>query len=121
MAPNAFLLRLKTIKPMQWLILFIFLCVAATFILKESPEAASSAEEARISAILCAIDGAGETRIAVYYENDTPIGAVVVSEGANDIGVRLNLIRAVRTLLGLNQEAVEVFSMRQTTKKEISK
>lgn len=40
-----------------------------------------------------------------------PVGAVVVAQGAGDIGVRLRLARAVQTLLGVPQDAVEVFVM----------
>jgi|GEM_PF-1111422 len=127
---NALKSRLKAIKPMHWLILFIFVCVAATLIIKESPKVVSSAEEDKISAILSAIEGAGETRIAVYYQSPeaadafskapaaVPKGAVIVSESAGDIFVRLNLIRATRALLGLKEDAVEVFSMTQGIKKE---
>ena len=40
-------------------------------------------------------------------------GAVVVAEGADDLSVRLSLIRAVRTLLGLPESAVDVFVMEE--------
>ncbi len=122
---NSFFKSLKAIKPMQWLMLFIFLCVGLSLVLNQTPASHSSDEEVRISAILSAIDGAGKTQIAVFYQTSdeaktslsqtaqsaVPVGAVIVSEGASDIGVRLNLIRATRTLLGLSEDAVEVFSM----------
>jgi hypothetical protein len=37
----------------------------------------------------------------------------VVAQGADDLAVRLELIRAVRTLLGLPEAAVDVFAMGQ--------
>ena len=40
-------------------------------------------------------------------------GAVVVAEGADDLWVRLSLIRAMRTLLGLPESAVDVFVMEE--------
>lgn len=74
--------------------------------------------ERRIAEVLSAISGAGKVEVALFYTassygNDvgTPTGAVVVAEGAADLGVRLDLIRAVRTLLGLPEKAVDVFVM----------
>lgn len=77
-------------------------------------------EETRISATLSRIAGAGETRVSIYYaqapsafgaSSQTPIGAVIVAQGAGDIGVKIQLIRAAETLLGLSPNSVEVFSM----------
>lgn len=124
--------KIKTVKPMQWLVLFVFLCVCVSMMLKDVETSVASQEEKRIAAILSAIEGAGKTEVALYYRqaNDTqsvfssgtapasPIGAVIVSEGAGDITVRLSLIRAVRTLLGLSEDAVEVFTM-DMPKKEL--
>ncbi|GHU68621.1 hypothetical protein FACS1894184_11080 [Clostridia bacterium] len=44
------------------------------------------------------------------------VGVVVVADGANDIRVRLELIRAVQTLMDLPASAVEVFQRKATTK-----
>ena len=79
-------------------------------------------EEQRIAQVLSAMAGAGRVEVALYYaqqETDVfassaasaPTGALVVAEGADDMAVRLNLIRAVRTLLGLPENAVDVFVM----------
>ena len=82
-----------------------------------------TAEEARISQTLSRIAGAGETRVAVYYAQEasafgsgggrTPVGAVVVARGAEDIVTRLELRRAAETLLGLSPGQVEVFAMEE--------
>ena len=87
-----------------------------------APEGAAggsgTGEEKRIAQVLSAISGAGKVEVAVYYSgaeglaaSGAPVGAVVVAEGADSMEVRLNLIRAVRTLLGLPEAAVDVFSM----------
>ena len=65
--------------------------------------------ERRMAEVLSAIAGAGKVEVALFYaqptsygtESSTPTGAVVVAQGAADLGVRLDLIRAARTLLGL--------------------
>lgn len=98
------------------LALALFLCAAAFLLLSVSPGESGDMtdEEARLSRTLSAIAGAGKTRIAVYYAAESggrsvPCGAVIVSEGAGDIAVRLDLLRAAQTLLRLPAGAVEVF------------
>ncbi len=84
----------------------------------------ASQEERRIAEVLSAITGAGKVEVALFYEKaqadgfggaeaQKPTGAVVVAQGAGDMAVRLSLIRAVRTLLGLPESAVDVFVMEE--------
>lgn len=81
---------------------------------------AASQEEKRMAEVLSAIEGAGQVEVALFYAGEKdglygtasqPTGALVVAEGADEMGVRLQLIRAVRTLLGLPENAVDVFVM----------
>lgn len=83
-------------------------------------EGASSVEsraEKRMAEVLGAISGAGRVEVALFYatadgkETGSPTGALVVAQGADDLAVRLELIRAARTLLGLPEAAVDVFAM----------
>ena len=96
--------------------LALLLCAAVCLLLSVSPggDAGMTAEETRLSRTLSAIAGAGHTRISIYYSADgggkgAPCGAIIVAEGAGDIAVRLDLLRAAQTLLHLPAEAVEVF------------
>ncbi|MCI6376905.1 MAG: hypothetical protein MR842_03960 [Clostridiales bacterium] len=84
----------------------------------------ASQEEKRIAQVLSAIEGAGRVEVALYYTKEQesalgglqsarPTGAVVVAQGAEKLEVRLSLIRAVRTLLGLPEAAVDVFVMEE--------
>lgn len=78
-------------------------------------------DEKRVSQVLSSIDGAGKVEVALFYAKPAgafggdgeghPTGAVVVAQGAGDMEVKLNLIRAVRTLLTLDENAVDVFVM----------
>lgn len=78
-------------------------------------------DEKRVAQVLSAIEGAGKVEVALFYAKTTgtfaaetslaPSGAVVVAQGADNMEVRLNLIRAVRTLLTLEENAVDVFVM----------
>lgn len=118
-----FFLRLKAAKAGPWL-LVLLLCMGALLLSRLSvsaPDGGMTQEEARISRTLQAIQGAGNTRVAVYYAQEAtafgasaarqPVGAVVVAQGAGDVRVRLALQRAAETLLGLSPGQVEVFAM----------
>ena len=104
--------------------LWIAACaMAVLFVLllsRADPQGTASQQERRIAQVLSSMKGAGRVEVVLYYaqaEEDfssstgEPAGALVVAEGANDMAVRLSLIRAVRTLLGLPENAVDVFMM----------
>jgi stage III sporulation protein AG len=44
---------------------------------------------------------------------DSPkvLGVIVVAEGADDIGVKLNLLEAVQTVLNVSPDRVDVYKM----------
>ena len=100
--------RLKTMKNGPWL-LALACCAAALLLLPlGETNAVSMTEE--------------EQRVSIYYAqeasafgggNRTPVGALIVAEGAGDITVRLNLLRAAETLLGLDAHQVDVFLMEE--------
>lgn len=76
-------------------------------------------EEKRIARTLSQIMGAGKVEVTVYYSESNSafggakscVGALAVCEGAGDIGVRLNVSRALETLLGLSSKEVVVLKM----------
>lgn len=113
--------KIKAMKGTPWLLL-LAACAAAFLLLPLSgqPSSGMTEEERRVSATLCRIAGAGETRVSIYYAQEssafgsalrTPVGAVIVSKGARDLQVRLELMRAAEALLGLSARQVEVFPM----------
>lgn len=58
------------------------------------------------------ISGSGGTSALVLRENSPKVmGVIVVAEGADDIGVRLNLLKAVETVLNVNPDRVDVYKM----------
>ncbi|MFA5449991.1 MAG: hypothetical protein WC292_06095 [Clostridia bacterium] len=55
----------------------------------------------------------GKSELIIIKEKLPPIkGIVIVSEGASDIRVKLNLIRATAALMKVNANAIEVFTMK---------
>lgn len=104
-------------------LLLLALCLGAALLLSAGTEETGlsmTEEERRFSAALSAIQGAGKTKIAISYapaesafsaSSSRPVGAIIISEGAGDIAVRLQLLRAAETLLQLPAEQVEIFPM----------
>lgn len=96
-----------------WLLLALCVSVLLCLMLGvvESSAPTQTEEEARLARVLSAMAGAGDVEVAVFYQEESPIpsGAVIVAAGADDVGVRLQLTRAVCTLLGLDSSQVDVF------------
>lgn len=113
--------KIRAAKGGPWLALLGICALLCLMLPGQGREgAAMTEEELRISATLSHIAGAGETRVAIYYAQEAsafgggsrlPVGAIIVAQGAGNVGVRLNLIRAAESLLGLEASQVEVFEM----------
>ncbi len=120
----------KDKKHGQWLILVLLLALSGALLLTDfNMTGGETATEKRIAEVLSAMEGCGRVEISIYYgsektslwgektENTAPVGAVVVAEGADKVEVRLMLMRAVQTLLGLDQQSVQVFKMGERPRK----
>lgn len=53
----------------------------------------------------------GENPIVVKQMLPEIQGVIVIAEGASDISIKLNIVSAASTVLGINQNRVEVFEM----------
>lgn len=120
--------RLKGVRQWPVIALVLALSVMALIALNGAGggtvEAPGTALEVRMASVLSAIDGAGRVRV-LLREKDQAIsafsqtegqlpeveGAVIVAEGAGDVRVALSLQRAVRALLGIPIERIEVLAM----------
>lgn len=72
--------------------------------------------ETRLEQILSQIEGAGDVSVMITYSSEVQggnegeiSGVVVVASGADDIGVRLDLLQAVETALNVDVKFVNVF------------
>ncbi|MGI6213207.1 MAG: hypothetical protein ACOYIQ_01475 [Christensenellales bacterium] len=94
--------------------------------LPSANQIAGEGEEERLAAILSQIEGAGRVSVMITYEkNDYAAeasaeagepkikGVIIVAEGAQDVAVRLNLIRAAQTVLDIKSDTIEVFVMKK--------
>lgn len=117
------LARFKSLRAAPWL-LALFCCGMALLLLPvgNGSSAGMTEEEQRFSATLSQIAGAGSVRVSIYYAQEAsafgsagrrPVGAVIVAQGAGDVTVKLNLLRAAETLLGLAPSQVDVFLMEE--------
>ncbi|MDR0396686.1 MAG: hypothetical protein LBH66_05230 [Oscillospiraceae bacterium] len=135
---SAWRIRLKKFKGLEWIALVVLIGIAGSIALSDFGGAAGgqsgsaspgSALETRLASILSSIDGAGMVEVMIYeaasaasssYDwlggaygggegSRQAVGVVVVADGAGDVRVRLELVRAVQTLMDLPASAVEVF------------
>lgn len=91
--------------------------VLMSYRMKETPQteraqdvayAAGSIEE-RLSQVLSMIEGAGKAEVLVTQGETGVVGVLVVADGAQDLTVRTELMRAAMTALDIPAESVEVF------------
>ncbi len=122
--------RLKSIRHVEWIVLLIVVGIAGSVLMQEGAPLQSSNTtdlEKRLAHVLSAVEGAGRVEVIVHTlaeepaqtvgafgtvsaqkAGEKPSGVIVVAEGAERLQVRLDLARAVQTLLGLPASAVEV-------------
>ena len=59
------------------------------------------------------MEGVGRVETMITRgENDEIVGVIVIAEGAEDIGVRLRLLSAVTTAMGVDKQIVNVYTMK---------
>ncbi|MDR2515154.1 MAG: hypothetical protein LBD02_08125 [Christensenellaceae bacterium] len=70
--------------------------------------------EERLCGVLRQIEGVGRVRVLIHEGGgDEIVGVLVVAEGAQELSVRTELMRAAMTALNVPARAVEVFAMRE--------
>jgi len=109
---------LRALSEKKWLLAAAAALIAAFCL--QSPEGGITQTEARVARTLSQMEGAGRVEVTIHVQqstaslggtDETIIGAVAVCEGAGDIAVRLEVARALETLLGLEASQVVVLKM----------
>ena len=133
--------KMKRIKGAEWAMLLMVLGLFGSLLLSPGTsllggggtpaptDGGRDALEERLARVLSSMEGAGQVEVVIHYSvparqvsgwldgtsqvetQGEPIGVVVVAEGAGNVQVRLELARAVQTLLRLDADAVEVFKL----------
>lgn len=75
-------------------------------------------DNSEFESILSKIEGAGETKAYItYYDNNNSTndvkGIIIVSRGAGDIGVRLDLQQAAATAYAVSADKIEIYEMKE--------
>ena len=97
---------LETLKSARWLeIMLIAVLVCALAVIALDGEKGKLTEEEKMERMLSGVKGAGKVRVMLGGEDQ---GAVILAEGADDIGVMLSLQRTTHVLTGLPIERIEV-------------
>ena len=105
---SRFLESIRSARKIELLILIVFVC-ALLVIALSGRNAQDTDLEARMSALLSKIEGAGHVRVLLSQDDEgSCTGAVIASPGVDDVRVVLELQRAVRTLTGLPLERIEI-------------
>lgn len=118
---GGFLKKLKGIKNLQIIAVVFIIAVAlliySTVMTSKSSSGAKTTvstvmtqDEQRLSAILSNIDGAGQVETMITEQNNTVVGVLVIADGAKDILVRIRLVEAAATALGVDKGLVNVYS-----------
>ena len=85
--------------------------VALSFFLPEKEEEAPAPSlETRLAAALSDIAGAGQVSVFINEDEEGVRGVLVVAEGAGDLAVQTELMRAAMTALDVPAASVEVFA-----------
>lgn len=122
--------RLRSIKHIEVIIAVLFGLIVLLVFFSSSGNASGSNNhiattssnayvanlENKLCSLISKIDGAGQVEVMLMWDTDvtdkdpTPsiLSAVVVSSGAKDVRVKLEIIKSVEALLNLNAKNIEV-------------
>ena len=69
--------------------------------------------EAKLCRLLSDVDGVGSVTAMVTESEGTPVGAVIVFDGADNILTRMRVLDITSALLGLEKTKVQVYPARK--------
>ncbi len=107
--------KIKGIKNIKIIVLIFIIAIALIIYsnvatTKQSEQTFQNDEEARLSSILSSVEGAGEVETMITKSSGQVVGVLVIAEGANNPLVRLRLLQATSSALGVDYEIVSVLS-----------
>lgn len=109
--PNGMWERLRGARGVEILAALALIALLALLLHSSGgqPTAQKTELEARLERTLSGVDGAGEVRAMIAQDaNGNVTGALIVSDGLEDVAAYLNLQSAVMTLLELDASRVEI-------------
>ncbi len=112
---SSFIKKIKSIKNIQ-IILVVFIIAIALIIYSSvmtsnvEDVGVMNEDEMRLNAILSSIDGVGEVESMITVKDGDIVGVLVIAEGGDNPLIRLRLIDASASALGVDKSIVSVFS-----------
>lgn len=117
---NAIVKKLKSVKNIRIIAvvfiiaiaLIIYSSVAASresqSVSQSQPQSVQNEDEQRLSNILSQIDGAGQVQTMITKSDGQIVGVLVIADGAKNPYVRLKLMQASATALGVGEDVIDV-------------
>ncbi len=115
-----FFKKIKQIKNFRIIAVIFIIAIALIIystVITNKPDKAQTAvstvmtqDEQRLSSILAGIEGAGSVESMITERDGEIVGVLVIAEGADDITVRIRLVSAAATALGVDKSVVNVYS-----------
>ena len=107
--------KIKGIKNIKIIVLIFIIAIALIIYsnvatTKQSAQTFQNDEEARLSSRLSSVEGAGEVETMITKSSGQVVGVLVIADGANNPLVRLRLLQAASSALGVDSEIVSVMS-----------
>ena len=111
--------KIKGIKNIKIIVLIFIIAIALIIYsnvatTKDSvKQTFQNEEEQRLSSILSSVDGAGEVETMITKSSGQIVGVLVIADGANNPLVRIRLLNAASSALGVDSSAVSVMSRKK--------
>ncbi len=112
--------KIKNVKNVRIIavvfIIAIALIIYSTVVASDDSQKTTSVmsdDEKRLSAILSSVEGAGEVETMITRADGRIVGVLVIADGAGNPLVRLRLLDATSSALGVDEDIVSVLT-RQT-------
>lgn len=104
-----FLGEIRGVQKIEWLLLVVAVAMMLMLGLGQSDQTSSKRTEAenRLISALSAIEGIGRTD-ALISEKDGRTSVLIIAEGAEDMSVQLDILRAVQTMVGNELSDIEI-------------
>lgn len=104
--------RIKSVKNIKIILLAIIIALALIIYSSVTTKVESTSymndDETRLATILSSVDGAGEVQTFISKNSGKIVGVLVLSDGANNPLVRIRLVDATSSALGVDAKIVSV-------------
>lgn len=106
--------KLKSIKHIEIIIAVIFAVIVLLIYLssvnpvKRTQSSASTNLEMRLESILSDIEGAGNVSVLINNTDNQIDGVIIVASGADNVFVKMNILKAVETVLKIPTAQIEI-------------